>query len=313
MLLRTEKLTKMYGLFRALCDFDITIEKESIVGFVGPNGAGKTTAMRIISTLMPATSGEVYINDVPLKEDLSAARRAIGFVPDYFGVYSAITSTEYLDFYAGLNDVPVNDRKALISDMLELVNLTAKADVNVNSLSRGMKQRLCLARCLLHDPQLLILDEPASGLDPQARADLKYILRALRAEGKAVLISSHILPELGEFCDKVVILNRGKKVADGTVDEISEKIGEKTKLTYALAGETDFELAVGAARSAGVEGEIIRDGMKLEIEFSGNDEEVADLTRRMVLSGVRVVTVDRTRRTLEQVFLEVIEDAKETK
>lgn len=313
MLLRTEKLTKMYGLFRALCDFDITIDKESIVGFVGPNGAGKTTAMRIISTLMPATSGEVYINEVPLKEDLSAARRAIGFVPDYFGVYSAITSTEYLDFYAGLNDVPVNDRKALISDMLELVNLTDKANVNVNSLSRGMKQRLCLARCLLHDPQLLILDEPASGLDPQARADLKYILRALRAEGKAVLISSHILPELGEFCDKVVILNRGKKVADGTIEEISEKIGEKTKLSYVLAGETDFELAVGAARSAGVEGEIIRDGMKLEIEFSGNDEEVADLTRRMVLSGVRVVTVDRTRRTLEQVFLEVIEDAKENK
>ncbi len=313
MLLRTEKLTKMYGLFRALCDFDITIDKESIVGFVGPNGAGKTTAMRIISTLMPATSGEVYINEVPLKEDLSAARRAIGFVPDYFGVYSAITSTEYLDFYAGLNDVPVNDRKALISDMLELVNLTDKANVNVNSLSRGMKQRLCLARCLLHDPQLLILDEPASGLDPQARADLKYILRALRAEGKAVLISSHILPELGEFCDKVVILNRGKKVADGTIEEISEKIGEKTKLSYVLAGETDFELAVGAARSAGVEGEIIRDGMRLEIEFSGNDEEVADLTRRMVLSGVRVVTVDRTRRTLEQVFLEVIEDAKENK
>jgi len=259
---------------------------------------------------MPATSGQVFINDAPLTENLSLSRKTIGFVPDYFGVYNAISSVEYLEYYADLNAIPVNDRKTLISDMLELVNLTDKADTNVNSLSRGMKQRLCLARCLLHDPQLLILDEPASGLDPQARADLKYILRALREQGKAVLISSHILPELGEFCDKVIILNKGRKVADGTIEEISEQIGEKTKISYVLIGDEDFELAVGAARSAGVTGEIIRDGMRLEIEFNGGDAEIADLTRRMIVSGVRVVTVDRTRRTLEQVFLEVIDNAK---
>ena len=312
MLLRTEKLTKLYGIFRALNDLDMTIDRESIVGFVGPNGAGKTTAMRIISTLMPAWSGEVYINDEPIWKDVRASRRAIGFVPDYFGVYNAISSVEYLDYYADLNAIPREGRRALISDMLELVNLSDKADTNVNTLSRGMKQRLCLARCLLHDPQLLILDEPASGLDPQARADLKYILRALRDQGKAILISSHILPELGEFCDKVVILNKGKKVADGTIEEISEMIGEKTKISYTLVGDEDFELAVGAARSAGVDGEIIRDGMVLEVEYSGGDAAIADLTRRMVLSGVRIVTVDRTRRTLEQVFLEVIDNDKKS-
>lgn len=313
MLLRTEKLTKLYGIFRALNDLDMTIDRESIVGFVGPNGAGKTTAMRIIATLMPASSGEVYINDEPLRKDVRASRRAIGFVPDYFGVYNAISAVEYLDYYADLNEIPRDGRRALISDMLELVNLSDKADTNVNTLSRGMKQRLCLARCLLHDPQLLILDEPASGLDPQARADLKYILRALRDQGKAILISSHILPELGEFCDKVVILNKGKKVADGTIEEISEKIGEKTKISYTLVGDEDFELAAGAARAAGVDGEIIRDGMVLEVEFSGGDAEISDLTRRMILSGVRIVTVDRTRRTLEQVFLEVIDNDKKSK
>ncbi|MBO7375557.1 MAG: ABC transporter ATP-binding protein [Clostridia bacterium] len=312
MLLRTEKLTKLYGIFRALNDLDMTIDRESIVGFVGPNGAGKTTAMRIIATLMPAWSGEVYINDEPIWKDVRASRRAIGFVPDYFGVYNAISSVEYLDYYADLNSIPRDGRRTLISDMLELVNLSDKAGTNVNTLSRGMKQRLCLARCLLHDPQLLILDEPASGLDPQARADLKYILRALRDQGKAILISSHILPELGEFCDKVVILNKGKKVADGTIEEISEMIGEKTKISYTLVGDEDFELAVGAARSAGVDGEIIRDGMVLEVEYSGGDAAIADLTRRMVLSGVRIVTVDRTRRTLEQVFLEVIDNDKKS-
>ena len=310
MLLRTEKLTKFFGNHCALSGFDAEIDRETIVGFVGPNGAGKTTAMRIISTLMLPSSGEVWVNGLPVGKHIAETRKAIGFVPDYFGVYNAISSREYLDYYADINKIPTEGREKLIADMLELVNLSDKIDANVNTLSRGMKQRLCLARCLLHDPQLLILDEPASGLDPQARADLKYILRALREQGKAVLISSHILPELGEFCDKVIILNKGVKVADGTMEEIDSRIGEKARITYTLLADSDFETAAAVAREFSQTGEIIRDGMTLEIEFSGDDAAVSELTRRMILSGVNVTKVDKTRRTLEQVFLEVIDNDK---
>jgi ABC-2 type transport system ATP-binding protein len=178
----------------------------------------------------------------------------------------------------------------------------------VNKLSRGMKQRLSLARCLLHDPQLLILDEPASGLDPQARADLKYILRALRETGKSVLISSHILPELGEFCDKVIILKQGVKLAEGSIDEISNQLGEKAKISYTLLKEDDFEAAAAIARMFPQTGNIFKNNMTLEIEFSGTDEETAELTRRLVVSGILIVSINRTQKTLEEVFLEVIDD-----
>ena len=308
MLLRTENLTKYFNAFPALRSLDMTVEEGSIVGFVGPNGAGKTTAMRIISTLMKATAGEVYINDKPITQNIMETRKTIGFVPDYFGVYDAMTAEEYLDFYAGINKINKNERKKLIEDMLELVNLTEKSQSNVNKLSRGMKQRLSLARCLLHDPQLLILDEPASGLDPQARADLKYILRALRETGKSVLISSHILPELGEFCDKVIILKQGVKLAEGSIDEISNQLGEKAKISYTLLKEDDFEAAAAIARMFPQTGNIFKNNMTLEIEFSGTDEETAELTRRLVVSGILIVSINRTQKTLEEVFLEVIDD-----
>ena len=308
MLLVTDKLTKDFGRFRARDALDMEIGEGSIVGFVGPNGAGKTTAMRIISTLMPQTYGEVYINGFPISRNVMATRKAIGYVPDYFGVYRNISAAEYLDYYADMNRISRQGREQLVSDMLELVNLTDKRDTNVNKLSRGMKQRLCVARCLLHDPQLLILDEPASGLDPQARADLKNILRALRERGKSVLISSHILPELGEFCDKVVILNHGRKLADGSIDEIDAQMDEKAKISYELLNEEDFEIAASVARTSDKTGEMVRDGMKLEIEFSGTDADAVALTKALMLSGVSVVTIGRTRRTLEQVFLEVIDN-----
>ena len=310
MLLKTEGLTKLFGNFRALDSLDMTVEKGSIVGFVGPNGAGKTTAMRIMSTLMPASGGEVYINDLPVSRNVMYARKCIGFVPDYFGVYSAINPVEFLEYYADMYKLPKEGRGQLIKDTLELVNLADKTESDVNKLSRGMKQRLCLARCLLQDSELLILDEPASGLDPQARADLKFILRALREQGKSVLISSHILPELGEFCDKVVILNHGKKLAEGSIDEISRLIGEKAKISYTLIKEEDFENAAAVAKTHEKTGDVFRRGNVLEVEFSGTDDEIVGLSKRMYMSGISVLTVGKTQHTLEEIFLEVIDNDK---
>jgi len=308
MLLRTESLTKLYGDFRALNDLSMTVDEGSIVGFVGPNGAGKTTAMRIMVTLMKATSGEVYVDGNALSQDVSAVRRLIGYVPDFFGVYASITAEEYLNFYADANLVPRTGRNELIDSLLALVNLSDKKYADVNLLSRGMKQRLCLARSLLHDPKLLILDEPASGLDAQSRSELKYILKALRNNGKGVLISSHILPELGEFCDRVVILNHGAKVAEGTLDEISAAIGRKAKISFTLVDEAQFEDAAVLLKMNENVGSIFKTGMNLDIEFDGNEEATAALLARLVSGGIKICGVTHTKQTLEQIFLEVIDN-----
>ncbi len=306
MLLRTEELTKCYGTHRALNSLSMSLDNGTITGFIGPNGAGKTTAMRIMVTLMRPTSGEVYINDEAISKSVMDARKIIGFVPDYFGVYAAMSSEEYLDFYADTNNVPKAGRDELIDSLLALVKLSDKKYSDVNQLSRGMKQRLCLARALLHNPQLLVLDEPASGLDPQSRAELKTILVALRNEGKGILISSHILPELGEFCDRVVIMNKGVKVAEGSVDSISEQLGEKAKITYTLIDDSQFDDAVSIFRMNPHVGEIIRDKMTLEVEFKGDDLASSEMLKRLMLSDIKVSEVSKTRLSLEQVFLEVI-------
>ncbi|MCQ2427853.1 MAG: ABC transporter ATP-binding protein [Clostridia bacterium] len=308
MLLRTDNLTKLYKDFRALNGLSMTVDENSIVGFVGPNGAGKTTAMRIIVTLMKATSGEVFVDDIPLSKNIADVRRLIGYVPDFFGVYASITAEEYLNFYADANLVPHEGRNELIDSLLQLVNLTDKKYADVNLLSRGMKQRLCLARSLLHDPKLLILDEPASGLDAQSRSELKYILKALRNNGKGVLISSHILPELGEFCDRVVILNHGSKVAEGTLDEISAAMGRKSKISFTLIDEDRFDDAAVLVKMTGRAGNVFRTGMNLDVEFDGDEEAVAALLYTLVTGGIRICNVSHTKQTLEQIFLEVIDN-----
>lgn len=308
MLLKTESLTKLYGTHKALDSLSMSVSEGSVCGFIGPNGAGKTTAMRIIVTLMRATAGEVFVNDVPVSYDLTGVRKNIGYVPDFFGVYAAMTSEEYLNFYADINRVPTKGRDALIDSMLSLVNLTDKKYADVNQLSRGMKQRLCLARALLHNPKLLVLDEPASGLDAQSRAELKTILSSLRSTGKGILISSHILPELGEICDSVVILNKGRKVAEGTIEDISKQIGEKQKITYTLVNENQFDDAVSILRMNPAVGEIIRDKMNLEVEFNGTEEESSALLRRLMMADIMIAGVNKTKLSLEQLFLEVIEN-----
>lgn len=215
-----EELTKRYGKFVALDHMNLHIDKGEIFGFVGPNGAGKTTTMRIMCGLLKATSGKVTIDGVDALGRPADVKRKIGYVPDFFGVYDNLKVMEYMDFYGSMYGMSKRKVEKVADKYLELVALQDKKDEFVDSLSRGMKQRLCVARALIHDPELLVLDEPSSGLDPRSRHDMKNILRDLKEMGKTIVISSHILPELSEMCTSIGVIDHGKIVASGSVDEI---------------------------------------------------------------------------------------------
>jgi ABC-2 type transport system ATP-binding protein len=220
LIVQTHNLTKKYGAFTALHELDLAIERGAIHGFIGPNGAGKTTTMRILATLLEPSAGQAWVSGYPVTEAPLEVRKRIGYMPDFFGVYDNMKVWEYLDFFAAAYHVPEEKRKSMIGDLLALVDLSAKRDNFVEELSRGMKQRLCLARTLVHEPELLILDEPASGLDPHARIELRELLKELRALGKTILVSSHILTELAEMCTHVAIIERGRLLVSGEVSRI---------------------------------------------------------------------------------------------
>ena len=217
-----EELTKRYGKFVALDHMNLHIDKGEIFGFVGPNGAGKTTTMRIMCGLLKATSGKVTIDGVDALGRPADVKRKIGYVPDFFGVYDNLKVMEYMDFYGSMYGMSKREVENVADKYLELVALQDKKDEFVDSLSRGMKQRLCVARALIHDPELLVLDEPSSGLDPRSRHDMKNILRDLKEMGKTIVISSHILPELSEMCDALTIIDHGKLVFSGSVEALND-------------------------------------------------------------------------------------------
>jgi ABC-2 type transport system ATP-binding protein len=208
-IIETRGLVKRYDDQLAVAGIDMVVGPGEIFGLVGPNGAGKTTTMKILATLLAPTAGEALVCGIPVTEDPIEVRRRIGYMPDFYGVYDDLRVWEYLDFFARCYRVPASRRGPMIGELLEIVGLTEKRDAYVEALSRGMRQRLCLAHTLVHDPQLLILDEPASGLDPRARVEMREILRELRGMGKTILVSSHILPELAELCTSVGIIDRG--------------------------------------------------------------------------------------------------------
>src|SRR6516162_4176351 len=216
--------SKHYGDFVAVDNLSFTIGKEEIFGFIGPNGAGKSTTIRFLATLLRPTAGEGRICGFSVTADPMAVRRVIGFMPDDFGVYDGMKVWEFLDFFAVAYEIPRNSRRKIIGEVLELLDLTHKKDDYVNGLSKGMKQRLCLAKTLVHDPPVLILDEPASGLDPRARLEMKALLGELRRMGKTILISSHILSELADFCTSIGIIERGKLLMSGPIEEVYRRI-----------------------------------------------------------------------------------------
>lgn len=301
-MLRVEGLQKSYGSFQAVKDVSFTIERGAIFGFVGPNGAGKTTTMKVVATLLRPTAGKVFIGDVDVVREPARARQHLGYMPDFFGVYDDLKVWEYMEFYADCHEVPQKGRERLIGDLLELVNLSHKKDDYVDSLSRGMKQRLCLARCLVHDPELLILDEPASGLDPRARVEMREILQELAGMGKTILISSHILAELSEMCTHIGIISDGRMVAAGPVDQVQREAGTRV-IEVRTAGEVEAAMAV-ARNQAGVR-DVRAENGGFRVVLEGEDEAAVRLLAGLVQAGVPVLHFAEAKSKLEDVFLAI--------
>ena len=311
-MLRIDRLTKNYGKFPALKGLSLEVPDGALHGFVGPNGAGKTTTMRILATLMPPTSGTAYVDGTDVTREGQKARKQVGYMPDFFGVYDSLTCREYLDFYARCYRIGATERKRMGSQLLELVQLQDKENEYVDALSRGMKQRLCLARSLIHDPKLLILDEPASGMDPRAWAEMKGILRTLREMGKTVLISSHILPELSEMCDSLTILDHGELVFSGTVDELSDRMNGNAPLDIRLAetaGAEAVEEAVRCLREMPYITEILQEEpFLLRVRLEGGEDVCMAAMRELVTRNIPVCDFHRAPMNLEKVFMEVTQD-----
>src|SRR5437588_6060439 len=220
-MIKIQHIYKSYRKVDALKGLSLQIPQGSIYGLIGPNGAGKTTLIRILAALLAPTRGEVWFDGEEVVRQPALIQRKVGYMPDFFGVYPDLTCGEYLEFYAGIHGIPRRKRTGIINDLLELVDLSTKRGELVEALSRGMKQRLCLARALIHDPEVLILDEPASGLDPRARVELRELLKTLQGMGKTIIISSHILLEMAEMCSDVAIMQEGRLVVSGNVEEVS--------------------------------------------------------------------------------------------
>jgi ABC-2 type transport system ATP-binding protein len=236
-MIETKGLTKYYGSLGALVDLDLHIADGDIFGFIGPNGAGKTTTMRILATLLEPTRGSAWINGADVLKDGKKVRRMVGYMPDFMGVYDDLKVFEYLEFFAAAFGIERPKRRSVVEGVLELTDLTGKKATTVDSLSRGMQQRLGLARVLIHDPKVLILDEPASGLDPRARIEMRVLLRELKRMGKTIMISSHILSELEEISDNVGIIEQGRLVFSGSMEEIRRRTGLAGKVRLRVGGD----------------------------------------------------------------------------
>jgi ABC-2 type transport system ATP-binding protein len=306
-IVETKDLTRSYGSTVALNSLNLQIPQGAVYGFIGPNGAGKTTTMRILTTLLLPTSGEAWVAGHSVVGDCAAVRRSVGFMPDFFGVYAAMKSWEYLDFFAASYHVPAARRTKLINDLLALVDLTHKRDADVMGLSRGMKQRLSLARTMIHDPALLILDEPASGLDPRARVELRELLKELRSMGKTIMISSHILTELAEMCTHIGIIERGTLLASGDVATIMQSLQPHRVFAVHLLSDVAqaAELVRGAPHVLDIR--LLPEAIppQIEIDVDGDDRAVGELLTRLIQGGAVVTHFAGQVSDLEDIFMRV--------
>lgn len=302
-------LTKKYGSFYALQNLDLTIEDGSVFGFVGANGAGKSTTFSILATLLQPTAGDAFINGLSVTQNAHEVRKQIGYMPDFFGVYDQLKADEYLDFYGASYGLKPKERGILIPKLLELVNLENKRYEYVDLLSRGMKQRLCLARSLIHDPQILILDEPASGLDPRARVEMRDILKRLKEMGKTILISSHILPELAEMCDRIGVIDSGKLIAQGSVHAIQAQLQSEKVIKARTAGPT--EILVAVLENDPFVSQIAEHPENNTVQFlhRGTDSDQAALLQRIVAQSLPIVSFAEEETDLEDVFMEITKGA----
>lgn len=302
-------LVKKYGKLTAVQNLTLQVEQGAIFGFVGPNGAGKTSTMRILTTLMAPTSGEAFVAGHSVTKNPRGVRRAIGYMPDFFGVYDDMTVWEYLDFFGACYEVPVAQRASVNKDLLELVDLTSRRDDRVEALSRGMKQRLGLARTLAHDPQVLILDEPASGLDPRARIEIRELLVELARMGKTIFFSTHILADVAEICTHVGIVEAGKLVASGNLEEMQRRLMPYRRIHVTVLDKVEEAKAllvdVDGVRTVEVEHQGALPGrQQLVIEYNGADKEVSAILSTLIKKKIPVIHFSEDVRDMEAVFMQ---------
>jgi ABC-2 type transport system ATP-binding protein len=288
----------------AVKDLSLHLDRGDIFGFIGPNGAGKTTTIKMLATLLRPTSGRAFIDGVDVTREPERVRGIIGYMPDNFGVYDDIKVWEYLDFFAAAYKIPRDKRPRIIDDVLELTDLTVKKDSYVEELSRGMKQRLCLAKTLVHDPQVLLLDEPASGLDPRARIEIKELLKELKSMGKTIIISSHILPELSDFCNKIGIIEQGEMIVSGDVQEIMRQVTGGQMLDVRVVHE-DQEKAIALLNALPTVRAARIVDQDLKVEYVGEPDRTYEVLNELVRQAIRVRSFTEEQTDLEDIFMKV--------
>ena len=302
-------LTKDFGAARAVDDISFSFSSGEIIGFVGPNGAGKTTTMRILATLDEPTSGDAKIDDLSIVELPEKARQLVGYVPDALPMHRDISVHEYLDFFARAYGLVGPQRRQVVEDVEEFTNLTAMREKTLYALSKGMKQRVSLARSLLHDPPVLVMDEPAAGLDPRARVELRELLRILSSQEKAILISSHILTELSEICDGAVIIEQGRIITLGTLQDIAKpEVEQHTVLIRALNRQDDMYNSLLLQPNIAAANRL---GDQIEVKINGSEEVCSDLLDNLVRDGYRIVEFKQQGSDLETVFMNVTKGEEE--
>jgi ABC-2 type transport system ATP-binding protein len=302
-------LTKQYGNLTALDELTLDIDEGAVFGFIGPNGAGKTTTMRLLTTLLKPTGGTAWVAGHSVTDDPRSVRRVIGYMPDFFGVYDDMKVWEYLDFFAACYDIPQSTRVGMVDDLLSLVDLGHKKEEFVENLSRGMKQRLCLARTLAHDPQVLILDEPASGLDPRARIEIRELLRELKHMGKTIFFSSHILSEVADVCTSIGIIEAGKLITHGDLGEIKGQLRAHRLVQVQVIGDIG-PLQEALIHAEGVTG--IDTGLDANLppnavrfDYAGSDEGLSQLLATLIRIGIPVLSFSEDTGDLEDVFMQM--------
>jgi ABC-2 type transport system ATP-binding protein len=301
---------KSYGTVRALDGIDLEVPEGSVFGLIGPNGAGKTTSMLVISTLLARDAGKVEVVGVDPQADPQGVRKVLGYMPDFFGFYENLTASEYLEFFAAASGIKAHRRRAVVADLLALVDLDQKADADVNTLSRGMKQRLSLARALVHDPQLLVLDEPASGLDPRARVHLRELIAELARMRKTVIISSHILSELEGICSHLAVIDLGKVKAQGNLEQIRQALTSKRRVTVRIPDERVDEVGQTVATDPGVSEVEIETG-RVRFVLAGDDHVSARLLGMVLATGSEVAEWRVEAAGLEELFLQITAGGEE--
>ena len=308
-ILKIEKLIKKYGRTYALNGLDLEVRKGDIYGFVGPNGAGKTTTLRIISGLLKCDGGDLWIDGVRTTKNILKQKSMIGFVPDFFGVYENLSVMEYLEFFAASYGIYGRAGAVRAREVLDMVELLGKEDQMVDELSRGMQQRLCLARAMIHQPKLLVLDEPNSGLDPRARKDFQMLLQRLAKEDYTILISSHILSELADLCTSIGVINEGVMVQQGKLENIMLAIDSSNPLRITVMNQVPQALEL--LRRDPQISRLSVDENKIAAWFSGNREEEAMLLRKMVNAVILVTSFAREHNSLESLFFHLTGDMGE--